>query len=286
MKNTATEKAIDSRENEVAHKKSNTNWIAVGAWLVSFVTATFVLLGYGVSLAVESLFGIPHAALFDSTFELLDLASIAVLEILPTLSEWLTNWENYEKLYKPYGIFIAIIVAIWTIAAVAGWCWQPKRKKNAAKPVATTQSERRYWGRTAKGYWMTYLGLVFGVVLYPLVSLLGVVVLLFGLAILAMVPIIGMGAATAHVNKWVIAPEHCMPIRSFEVRRQLLARPPKAREPSVNVAYCVAVKKEGNVIAQGRVVLYTSKAVVLVDESGRAQRVPTGDAIVEAVGDI
>ncbi|MDQ5944739.1 MAG: hypothetical protein QG619_156 [Pseudomonadota bacterium] len=51
-------------------------WITVSAAAISVGTVILMLLGYGVSLAVEGKFGIPHATVFESGFELLDLASI------------------------------------------------------------------------------------------------------------------------------------------------------------------------------------------------------------------
>ena len=106
------------------------------------------------------------------------------------------------------------------------------------------------------------------------------------LAFLASVPLIGMSAGTAYITKWVIAPEHCVQTASLESRRQQLGVKRDTHEKTTDFANCVAVKKEGKVIARGRVVFYTSKAVVLFESNGRALRVPTTDAIVEAVGDI
>lgn len=282
---TNTETSKEASEGTIPPKKSETNWLAMAAWLVSFVTATLVLLGYGVSLAAENLFGIPHAAVFDSTFELIDLASVAILEIFPTLSDSLSQWALYVKFYKELGIMIGSFAAIWIVVAVVGRFWQPKRS-NGPKPVKTKKPERLYWGRTAKQYWLGHALIVVFIAISPLFSLLGVIAILVMLTVLSLVPIIGMSAGTAHINKWVVAPEQCMPTVSLESRRQRLGVKRDPNETTTRVAQCVAVKKDGNVIALGRVVFYTSKAVVLTEDNGRAQRVPTTDAIVEAVSDI
>jgi len=77
-----------------------------------------------------------------------------------------------------------------------------------------------------------------------------------------------------------------MPTVSLENRRQQIGVKRTQGENATHVAHCVAVKKDGGVIAKGRVVFYTSKAVVLLEDNGRAQRVPITDALVEAVSDI
>ena len=282
---TNTETGQEANKGSAPPKKSETNWLAMTAWLVSFVTATLVLLGYGVSLAAESLFGIPHAAVFDSTFELMDLASVAILEIFPTLSDSLSQWALYVRFYKELGFTIGSFAAVWVVVAVVGRFWQPKRS-NEPKPVKTKKPERLYWRRTSKQYWLGHALIVVSIAISPLFSLLGVIAIVVILTVLAIVPIIGMNAGTAHINKWVIAPEHCMPTVSLESRRQQLAVKRDPSEKKTRVVYCVAVKKGGGVIALGRVVFYTSKAVVLLEDNGRAQRVPTTDAIVEAVSDI
>lgn len=283
MTNTKTGK--EASEGSAPPKKSKTNWLAIAAWLVSFVTATLVLLGYGVSLAAETLFGIPHAAVFDSTFELMDLASVAILEIFPTLSDSLSQWAFYVRFYKELGLMIGSFAAVWIVVAVVGWFWQPQRS-NGPKPVKIKKPERLYWGRTAKQYWLGQVLIVVSIAISPLFSLLGVIAIVVILTVLALVPIIGMSAGTAHINKWVIAPEHCMPTVSLESRRQRLGVKRDPSEKTTHVVQCVAVKKDGDVVALGRVVFYTSKAVVLMEDNGRAQRVPTTDAIVEAVSDI
>ncbi len=60
-------------------------WLTLSAAVISVSTVVLMLLGYGVSLAVEGKFGVPHATVFESGFELLDLASIVFFQFIPAM---------------------------------------------------------------------------------------------------------------------------------------------------------------------------------------------------------
>src|ERR1035437_6544388 len=140
---TNTETRNGASEGATSPKESKTNWLAIAAAVASFTTATLVLLGYGVSLAAETLFGIPHAAVFDSTFELMDLASVAILELIPALTDSLGQLAFYTSLYKTRGIIIGLCAAGWLVVAVVGYFWMPKTS-NEIKPNRAKKTERLY----------------------------------------------------------------------------------------------------------------------------------------------
>lgn len=273
-----------SPEFDNTDKKStpaSINWLSIIALVVSSGTATLVMLGYGVSLAAENIFGIPHAALFDSTFELIDLASIAILEILPTTLESIQQWKFYVKVYSEFGIVILFFAIAWIIVAIAGFLWQPKdiTKTGTQKP---RKDVRLYWGRKANQYWTEHIFIIFSIFTSPLISLLGMVVIILTMTTLATIPIIGMNAGTSYIKKWVIAPEHCVKTLSLSSRRKdgNVDSNIESNRSKERAAQCVEIKKEDKIIAKGRVIFYTSKAVLLLEEDGRLQRVPTSDSIV------
>ena len=72
---------------------------ALIASIAAGITVLLGLLGYGVALAAESSFGMPHALLFDSSFELLDLAGLAITQSIPRMAEALTSWALYRGVY-------------------------------------------------------------------------------------------------------------------------------------------------------------------------------------------
>ena len=247
---------------------------------MSIVTVTLALLGYGVSLAAENLFGIPHAAMFDSAFELIDLASVAVLQIIPAIGQALSKWAFYVNLYRAQWPTVILAVAAVLLMAVVGWYW-PDLRSNLVKAYAGKKTNDLNGARSAVQYWFMHALRMLFIFLSPLLALLGIVVIVLGLALLAMVPIMGMTAGEAYVKEWVLDPDHCALSSDWKNRQQ---GPHGKDKPG---AVCVAVTKDGKNVARGRVVFSTSKAVVLFDpKSGRTQRVPISDAVVEVVDDL
>lgn len=259
---------------------SNINWFAVAAGVVSIGSVVMVLLGYGVSLAVETTFGLPHAAVFDSTFELMDLASIALLELIPSVVHTLEDGSLLTGLYKAFGPVVEIMAGLFLVLALVGWFFEPPRRSADKRPASTPQA-RLHWGMSAKRYIWGNALLGLGILLYPLLSLLGVIAILLIATVLAIVPMIGMSAGNAYISKWVVAPEKCRSAIALDAMRDTSRPKPPIAAKSGRSVNCVALKKDQELVASGRVVFYTSKAVVLVDESGQAKRVPTDGLVVE-----
>ncbi|RFO97578.1 hypothetical protein DIC66_06855 [Rhodoferax lacus] len=261
------------------------NWVALGAGLVSFGTVALVLLGYGVSLAVESTFAIPHAAVFESTFELMDLASIAMLEMIPALTQALADGSLILRVYRSFAPLLGVIVGLLVLLGGIGWFCEPPRKPDPqATPARSTKpASRLHWGLTARHYLMRYALLGLWVLLSPLLSLLGILATVLLAAVLAIVPVIGMSAGKAHIEKWVLGPAQCRPVQTLDALRRSTRLAADSSASAPRYADCVALTKDAARIAAGRVIFYTSKAVVLVDDTGRAKRVPTGDVVVEVI---
>lgn len=214
----------------------------------------------------------------------MDLASIAVLEIVPATFEVLTQWRFYAKLYGDLAAMLGTALLLWTFLAILAFYWRPKISQN--RKSSTLKETLPPWKRGAKQYWLFNSLMVLCISVSPLLSLVSVLALVAVLVMLAIVPIIGMTAGTAHINKWVIEPERCMQLESVQDRRRRIGHTESADRKGVKVAQCLAVWKDQKVIARGRVIFYTSKAVLLLEESGRALRVPTADSVVEAVSDL
>jgi hypothetical protein len=62
--------------------ESAVKWLTGIAIAVSIVGVMLASLGYGVSLAAEEKFGMPHSAIFNSAFELIDLGATAIMQIV------------------------------------------------------------------------------------------------------------------------------------------------------------------------------------------------------------
>lgn len=279
MNNTKSSPEFDTGDNKRAD--GSINWLSIIALIISSGTATLVLLGYGVSLAAENIFGIPHAALFDSTFELIDLASIAILEILPATLESIRKWDFFVRIYSESGLVILLFAVAWIAVAVVGFLWEP-RKTPKGRSSKLERQKTLHWGRSATQYWAGHSFIIFSISISPLLSLLVIIFIVSAMTALAVVPIIGMNAGTTYINKWVISPERCVQIQSLNNRRQIISvkKNIDSTESEERVAQCVEMRKDDKVIAVGRVIFYTSKAVLLLVDSGRVQRVPTSDSII------
>lgn len=267
---------------EMSHKteSENVDWdlakiAAAGAGALTTITGILALLGYGVSLALETMFGIPHATIFESSFELLDLASVAVMQSLPAIVDALGKWTTYEEVYKRALPTLSIVLVTWLI--FAGLLWWKKTKKDT-KPKADRAKPRR---RRVVIY-QQLLALLL-IVLSPLVSIAGVVLVAALLAILSIVPIIGLVAATSYLNDTVIQPKHCNPLISLEERRKPQV---KKAEKGEYGAQCISITKDGKPVASGRIVFATSKAIILYSLNGSVRRASLGDSVIEVVADL
>jgi len=242
------------------------------------VTATslvLILLGYGVSLALETMFGIPHATLFESSFELIDLASVAVMQSLPAIVEALGKWSTYVDVFKRAISTLGVLFVAWLLFAVLLW-W--KRSRHVEKPSATDEQPQ---GKTS---FVRQQLLAFALILIaPLFSVAGVVFVAGFMAIISIIPAIGLTAATAYINDTVINPEHCNPLVSLEQRRK--AEPPKSERGKFN-AQCVRITKDGDPVASGRVVFATSKAIILYRPDGGVSRASLGDSVIEVLSEL
>lgn len=271
-------KEVEASATENA--KSSVNWFAVGAGVVSLGSVVMVLLGFGVSLAVETSFGLPHAAVFDSTFELMDLASIAVIELIPAVADVLKDGVMLGKLYKESGPILGVFAGIYLFLTLIGWFYEVPGRSNERK-ITSAKMQRLHWGMTAKRYICGNALIGLAILLYPLLSLLGLIVFLLAATVLAIAPIVGMRAGNAYIAKWVVVPEKCRsPVSLEKMRNQLNSKPSDAAN-SPRFADCVSLRKDKELIASGRVVFSTSKAMVLVDEAGKAKRVSTSGVVVE-----
>jgi hypothetical protein len=265
-----------------APSKPASNWLALSASVISLIGLVLTLLGYGVSLAVESMFGMPHAALIESGFDLLDLASFGLMQFLEGGYQALGGLDLYLRLYaSAWPTLVALIVA-WLIFMVLLWRRKVSRKMRlpiqAVVPANATAAHKR----VARQRVLAAVALLL-IPFTPLLAVVGVWVVVVFVAILGVIPVIGMSAGVAHVEQWVVAPDRCMPRLN---RDQWLQRMKANKKEQIQVpgAFCVAIIREGKAPLKGRVVFMTSKSVVLFDPSdGSARKVPLTDAVIEAL---
>lgn len=237
------------------------NWIATGAAVFSFGTVVLILLGYGVSLAVDLTFGLPHAAVFESTFDLVDLSSIAVLGLFSSMADW----SFFSYLLAGFGVLLGFSILALLLGALVAWIsWKTLHSRRLiAKPFVR------------EGASIIAISLS--------IPLRVVIAFVIASTVLGVPPVLGAYVAKAHFEKWVIGPSKCWQSKDLQTMRDHPQTIPLRSANTERVANCVALKKGNALITRGRVVVQTSKAIVLVDDSGKARKFPTEDFVIEPV---
>lgn len=262
--------------------------LKLGATTVASLTLILVLLGFGVSLAIESKLSLPHASLYESSGELLDLGSVAVLEILPKIFENLGKATTYfEMIAGVWPSFLIFISAYIVIVALVFYLKYVKKIDIKARKDKVTE----LLGDNDKRGFLARAGLF---LLFVLASMLLPIFLYFGLAIamilLAIVPMVGWFAGMAYIDEVAINDRNCAPLPSVQYyqdkKKQLETKKPnEPKDPKdlVKTVQCVKLIKDDAVIATGRLVLSTSKAAILYLPNGLARRIPITDTVIEVV---
>lgn len=265
--------------------ESDLGLLKVSASIVGLLTLILVLLGFGVSLAVESKLALPHSSLYESSVELLDLGSVAVVEILPKLFDQIGKVATYLKMvadiWKSFSIFLVIYVIgvplVFYLKYVKKFDF--KTGKDKAKAILAQGD--------AKGFWVKaglVLMLLVASTLLPIFAYFGVIA---GLVFLSFVPLIGWVVGQAYIDEAVINDRSCAPLPSVQYYQtqkvQQDAKKPGDSKNQPQLVQCVKVLKDGEEVATGRLVLSTSRMVVLYLPDGVARRVPISDSVIEVV---
>lgn len=266
----------------------STKTLTVFLSVSSAAAIVLALLGYGVALSVETKFSIPHAAVFNSTSDLLTLGSWAVIRMLQYLSQ-LSEWGFYARIWEMSWPATKLGLAIAALAVLVGGL------ALAVPPLVRRWSGLSNAAEQVRGFALAHrrVAVIVGIPLFilgmPLVAVpLTLFALLVGLVLLAcflsIIPIAGHEAGTAHIDDWVVGPAICTPLRSRDTRLQAQPVTQKAESVKIRATTCVTVKKTGGSEYRGRVVFATFNAVVLYDpELGSVRRVSTEDASIEVI---
>lgn len=256
-----------------------TSILAIVALLGLFLT----LAGYGVALSVETQFGIPHASIFKSNFDLFSLSVWFITWGLSNLLELLKTIFVMPMYWKAVGIAVLFGITCSLLAFLAiyikGWLTQKNFSarfpslKHASNPTLGGVFTLIFTGVSA---FITLIGV-------PLVLYAG---LLFCLLVGA-IPAISAEAGESHIRKFVVNPAHCM---STATREQRIAAENKAKPknaPREYVATCVKLVDGDRVIAAGRVVFSTTDLIVLYDPtSGKVTRESMSGRSLEVVSQL
>ena len=270
---------------EVNHAKKDGSGITCGITIISTVSLFLTLLGYGVSLAVETIFGMPHQTVYSSVLDLIGLSVYALLSMVLGLGD-IAWWPLFDQVWPTSliataGMFILMCSTIYLkhrsdrASARTRRFWQFFRWPNNG------DSTTRLVGKGTIG------SIAFGAVVFitPFVIM---VALMAGIFLLSVVPILGMQLGSHYFERYVVRPTMCMPVRSSAALIQAWSAPRNKNGSTASTATCVGLLKDGTQIAAGRVVVSTPATIVLFDPaSGAVRRIPIGEVTVlpiEALG--
>ncbi len=257
-----------------------TSALAIMALVGVFLAAA----GYGVALSVETEFGVPHASIFKSSFDLLSLSVWFVI--------WATNNCSValEKIFSssPYwnaAIFIFLMgLTVWV--GINGLMWMRDRFVGEGfriKKIPTFANKS-----SAKSF--VAFSMVFGFTA-SLGALVGMPLLLVFVLIISalfgIVPAMSLFAGVDHIQKDVIRPEHCLPLASRKERLRQLDSKPKSSTQKERFATCVKIVEGDKTIAKGRVVFSTTENIVLYDpDTGKVVRESISGRTIDVVSQL
>ncbi len=269
------------RQKDERHeaKPSSGSWTTRLLFIITVSGLALYLLGYGVALSIEDSLNIPSGTVISSSFELLQLATWAVVHLLTNLNavikkSQLLSTFGYELL--KISVLLALSFFALTTLIKVSPAWSRIWIRNQLKILVAKPTPADPWSATFSRSVAVLLA-------FPAAAALGVVLwvaaLIVGIVVLTTLPIIGMSAGNAHIAKYVVEPKQCTPLKS-----QLVRTAGKKVSNQEVYADCVEVVHDGKPITKGRVVFGLSEAIVLyAPDTGAVQRVPVKDNIIQSI---
>jgi hypothetical protein len=273
----------------------SSNWLAFLISIASVAGIALALLGYGVAIAVQSKFGLPHSMTFGSTLELFNLGCWAVAQVLISTYEgaaWLTAIQEIWSASWP--ITFAIIgflsvgcILLWGVfissKKLSALMSAPVARLTDGKSVLDFLRDHRFAGKIA-AFATISIGIIVGT---PFVMALGLACLVFLCAVLALVPQVGLTVGKAHIDDWVIRPTVCMGLKTRDARMDKAVTKLNVGAPVIYGANCIAIVRAKEEVDRGRVVFATPNAVILYNpRTGDVRRVSVDGATVKVISEL
>lgn len=253
-----------------------------GITIISAVSLILTLLGYGVALAVEIMFGMPHETIYASVLDLIGLSVYAINSMLLRLGG-ITWYLLFDKAW-PTALIAMAGMFVFLCCLICLYSWRDRiggrmqRFWRYFKPPTAQDSGWQMLGKSAA------LSTLFGGAVFATPFLIASVVMVV-MVLISIIPIIGLKLGQQYLQEFVATPVACVPVISRQAMLQASSSPPNRTAPTVSAASCVTLFKDGAAIASGRVVVATSTVIVLFEpDNGSVRRVPVGELTVVPVG--
>lgn len=208
-----------------------------------------------------------------------------MIEILPKLFENLGKARTYSEIIASVWQSLWGVIFLYVIIVALVFYFKYvkqidiKARKEKAKAFLSESGKHSFLARAC-----LFLLFLLASTLSPMFVYFG---LAFAMALLAIVPSMGWFAGMAYIDEVAINDRACTPlpsVRYYQAQKaQLDTKKPGDVKSLAQTVQCVKVVKDDAEIASGRLVLSTSKTVVLYLPDGVARRVPISDAVIEVV---
>lgn len=230
--------AQNSTKVEKASESGFSSWLTGFVLLFSAMPMFVLLMGYGMAWAVEDRFGIPHAALYGSAMDLLDLGSLPMALLIERLGQvtgdgfWTSVWAHNW-----------LVTALLLMVAVGWWARVRWFDKPSSAPL--NKLADRVFGQVDKRHRFTGL-LSVTALLYPWVIGMGTKLLLSVLVLPLGAIVLGVNHGLVYVDEHVVKPERCARVVMID-----RVNPPAEKS---GAALCLALDSEAGVeVAQVRI---------------------------------
>jgi hypothetical protein len=238
-----------------------------------------------VAVAAEAQFSIPASLIAKSAFDYAELSPVGVARIAEGVSHVPENWHALFGTWQTFllvlfGSFVGLL-GLRVIAKFRSETRAPSKvkvKERVLEHLDFANRQLPWWRAVAHAAGGAIGFSILGTAAQALFILAVWVVLILGILMLSVVPLIGYGAGKKYITDYVVMPSACSLPAARVDRLSSVSRIEQSH------ASCVAICKDGELAAQGRVILSTSSAVLLYDpDSGDAVRVPADGAVVKSI---
>lgn len=267
-----------------ARESSNSSSVAWGITVISTITLCLTLLGFGVAIAIEATFNVPHQSVYTSVLDLVGLSVYAIISMVMGLGK-ITWGPLFEQAWKP-GVFVAVGMFLLMVLMVGIRKWMirnPGSTRNIHQHVKLPTAQDpigKVIGKSA------VFSLLFGSFAFATPFLL-IAGLITALAFISMVPMLGMQLGQHYLKQYVVSPKECASIQSAEALQRRWATRKNDDASGAVGAICVELMKDNTRVAIGRTVVSTPSAIVLFEPGhGHTWRIPTGELTIRPVGTI
>ncbi|MCO4856499.1 hypothetical protein MKD49_08400 [Herbaspirillum sp. WGmk3] len=280
-------KHLYSKKTEPAAKSTFKDTLSLLALFLSVLATVLSFTGYGVALATNIVFSIPHEPIFQSTFELLELSVWAVTSLYSKAGE-ISFKSTYITLLSESIFGGLILLASWFITY--GIIKLPSVRSASAKKLDSLKRKILVPPSEKVPFRIVVLQGLLGFATYVVAMPLIVTFLLYLFLtltfIMPIISLIGEAAAERHLKEYVIEPTRCQPLQGRIERIDTFNEKAK-KKSNEKVALCLSIKLPREIEFQGREAVTTSSSIVLFDpDTGKVQRIPLRNAIIETVGEL